>query len=168
MRHPSWSLLLPVSLVVAPLTAQAPQAQLLQALQANRLPLTMGDGRPAGPGWDWLVQEARTARFTLIGEEHGVRETAQLAAALFTALRGSGYSRVAIELSPPIAQDVEAAARRNGRACGASRNFCRRPGYSRFPTCMRKRSSSRMSSRPRPGMSGCCGDSTVRSSAIAT
>jgi hypothetical protein len=95
-------------------TPQAPQARLLEALQANRLPLTMSDGRPAGPGWDWLVREARNARFTLIGEEHGVAETAQLTAALFTALRGSGYSRFAIELSPVIAQDVEAAARRNG------------------------------------------------------
>ena len=26
----------------------------------------MGDG-PAGRGWDWLVQQARDARFTLIG-----------------------------------------------------------------------------------------------------
>ena len=37
----------------------------------------MSDG-PAGRGWDWLVQQARDARFTLIGEEHGVAETAQL------------------------------------------------------------------------------------------
>ncbi|HEY0811465.1 MAG TPA: hypothetical protein VGD49_14950 [Longimicrobiales bacterium] len=74
----------------------------------------MTDGRPAGGGWDWLVREARGARFTVIGEEHGVAETAQLATALFTALRGSGYSRFAIELSPIIAQDVEAAGRRNG------------------------------------------------------
>ena len=73
----------------------------------------MSDG-PAGRGWDWLVQEARDARFTLIGEEHGVAETAQFSAALFNALRGSGYSRMAIELSPIIAQDIEAAARRNG------------------------------------------------------
>ena len=73
----------------------------------------MDDG-PKGPGWDWLVQEARDARFTLIGEEHGVRETAQLSAALFNALRSSGYSRMAIELSPIIAQDIEAAARRSG------------------------------------------------------
>jgi PAS domain S-box-containing protein len=73
----------------------------------------MSDG-PAGRGWDWLVQEAGDARFTLIGEEHGVAETAQLSAALFKALRGSGYSRMAIELSPIIAQDIEAAARRNG------------------------------------------------------
>jgi hypothetical protein len=90
-----------------------PQARLLEALQRNRLPITMGDAL-AGRGWDWLVQEARDARFTLIGEEHGVAETAQLSAALFNALRGSGYSRMAIELSPIIAQDIETAARRNG------------------------------------------------------
>ena len=87
----------------------------LEALRKNRLPLTMnGGGVPAGRGWDWLVREARDARFTLVGEEHGVAETAQLSAALFTALRGSGYKRMAIELSPVIAQDIEAAARRNG------------------------------------------------------
>src|SRR5207253_9034871 len=100
----------------APARAQpqtGPQARLLEALHANRLPLTMSDG-PAGRGWDWLVQEARAARFTLIGEEHGVAETAELSAALFKAIRGSGYSRMAIELSPIIAQDIEAAARRNG------------------------------------------------------
>jgi hypothetical protein len=88
-------------------------ARLLDALQGNRLPITMNNG-PAGRGWDWLVQEARDAHFTLIGEEHGVAETAELSAALFNALRGSGYSRMAIELSPIIAQDIEAAARRNG------------------------------------------------------
>jgi hypothetical protein len=92
---------------------RGPQASLLEALQRNRLPLTMSDG-PAGPGWGWLVQEARDAHFTLIGEEHGVAETAQFSAALFNALRGAGYSRMAIELSPIIAQDIEAAARRNG------------------------------------------------------
>src|SRR5215207_4858560 len=92
---------------------RGPEAALLEALRKNRLPLTMGD-RPAGRGWDWLVREAKDARFTLIGEEHGVAETAQLAAALFTALRGSGYSRLAIELSRVIAQDIEAAARRDG------------------------------------------------------
>src|SRR5258705_8597576 len=91
----------------------SPQARLLEALKGNRLPLTMSDG-PAGRGWVWLVGKARDARLTLIGEEHGVAETAHLSAALFKALRGSGYSRMAIELSPIIAQDIEAAARRNG------------------------------------------------------
>jgi erythromycin esterase-like protein len=101
--------------VVPRAQSQNPSAtsRLLDALQGNRLPLTMTDA-PAGRGWDWLVGEARDARFTLIGEEHGVAETAQLSAALFKALRGSGYTRMAIELSPIIAQDIEAAARRNG------------------------------------------------------
>jgi hypothetical protein len=88
-------------------------ARLLEALQQDRLSLTMNNG-PAGPGWDWLIKEAQAARFTLIGEEHGVAETAQLSAALFNALRESGYSRMAVELSPPIAADIEAAARRDG------------------------------------------------------
>ena len=74
----------------------------------------MSDGRPSGRGWDWLVEGARDARFTLIGEEHGVAETAQLTAALFNAVRGAGYTRMAIELSPVIMQDIETAARRNG------------------------------------------------------
>ena len=92
---------------------EGPEDRLLEALRKNRLPLTMS-GPPAGRGWDWLVENARDARFTLIGEEHGVAETARLSAALFTALRGSGYGRMAVELSPIIAQDIEAAARRNG------------------------------------------------------
>src|SRR4051812_34855575 len=70
-------------------------ALLIEALKGNRLPITMSGG-PAGRGWDWLVQEARDARFTLIGEEHGVAETAQFSAGLFNALRRSGY--MAIEL----------------------------------------------------------------------
>src|SRR2546430_16620955 len=59
-------------------------ARLLEALQGNRLPLTMSDA-PAGRGWDWLVQEARDARLTLIGEEQGVAETGPISAGLFYA-----------------------------------------------------------------------------------
>jgi hypothetical protein len=98
----------------APQMTRGPQETLLEALRKNRLPLTMDGGRPAGQGWDWLVKQARDARFTLVGEEHGVAETAQLTAALFKALRSAGYTRMAIELSPIIVQDIEAAARRNG------------------------------------------------------
>jgi len=91
----------------------APVARLLGALQRNRLAMTIGDA-PAGAGWDWLVKEASSARFTLIGEEHGVAETARFSSALFSALRGSGYDRLAFELSPAMSEIVEAAARRDG------------------------------------------------------
>ena len=73
-------------------------ARLLDALQQNRQSFEISNG----PGWDWIVGEARNAHFTLIGEEHGVVETAEFSAALFNALRGGGYSRMAIELSPII------------------------------------------------------------------
>ena len=95
-------------------TSESPEASLLKALREDRPSLTLNDDGPAGPGWDWLVQEARDARFTLIGEEHGVAETAQFSAALFNTLRDSGYSQLAIELSPAIAGDLETAARGNG------------------------------------------------------
>lgn len=104
--------------VAAPARAQqqtTPQSRLLDALQKNRLPIAMSEGGiPSGRGWDWLVGKARGSRFTLIGEEHGVAETARFSAALFNALTGSGYTRIAIELSPIVAQDIEAAARRKG------------------------------------------------------
>jgi hypothetical protein len=104
--------LTPWSVAVAQMTGSP--TRLLDALRANTLPLTMSDGRPGGAGWDWLVRQAAGARFTVIGEEHGVAETAQLSAALFSALRASGYSRLAIELSPVITQDIETAGRRGG------------------------------------------------------
>lgn len=93
--------------------SQSPQARLLSALQSNRLSLDLND-TPSGSGWDWLLRQASGARFTLIGEEHGVAETARFSAALFKALRSSGYNRIALELSPVIAKDIEAAGRRKG------------------------------------------------------
>ena len=46
-----------------PQPSQSPAAtRLLEALRGNRFAITMSDG-PAGPGWDWLVSEARSARF---------------------------------------------------------------------------------------------------------
>src|SRR6185369_16095893 len=62
-----------------------PVARLLGALQRNRLPITIGDA-PVGAGWEWLVKEASSVRFTLTGEEHGVAETARFSSALFSAL----------------------------------------------------------------------------------
>ena len=73
-----------------PQTPRAPQTRLLEALQRSRLPIAMGES-PSGPGWDFLVREARGAHFTLIGERHGVAETARFSSALFKALRPAGY-----------------------------------------------------------------------------
>ena len=97
----------------APAETNPRAARLLEALQRNRLPISIGD-TASGSGWDWLVREASSARFTLVGEENGVAETARFSSALFTALRRSGYSRMAVGLSPAMAMEVETAARMDG------------------------------------------------------
>lgn len=91
--------------------APGPRERLLARLPDVTRPLTY-DGRTfAGPGWDWLVAEARASEFLCLGEEHGLAEVPALARELFAALRPAGFDRLAIELSPPIAADLDAAAR---------------------------------------------------------
>ena len=63
----------------------------------------------SGPGWDMLVSEGSAADYFLIGEEHGVAEIPVLAGALFDVLRYSGYQKLAIELSAPIARELDQA-----------------------------------------------------------
>lgn len=83
------------------------------ALQ-NRHQLIYRDGRFSGPAWDLLLAEGRAAHFFLIGEEHGIAENAKLAAALFQALAPAGYTRLGIEISPPLATEMDQVLRRGG------------------------------------------------------
>ena len=73
----------------------------------NRHALHFENGEFSGPGWDELVAEGRRAQFFLIGEEHGIAENPILAARLFAALAPSGYRRLAIEISPPMAAIID-------------------------------------------------------------
>jgi len=68
----------------------------------------------SGPGWDRLLQEGLAAQFFLIGEEHGIAENPKLVAQLFTALTKAGYSKLAIEISPPMAKALDTAILDNG------------------------------------------------------
>lgn len=73
------------------------------------------DGRTfSGPAWDRLLTEGKKAQFFLIGEEHGIAENPKLAARLFEALVPSGYSNLAIEISPPVATLLDLAIHANG------------------------------------------------------
>lgn len=67
--------------------------------------------RFSGPAWDILLTEGKKAQFFLLGEEHGIAENPKLAAALFAELAGAGYSKFAIEVSPPMAAALDKAAR---------------------------------------------------------
>jgi hypothetical protein len=79
--------------------------------QENRHRLAYDGTTFSGPAWDLLLNEGRQARFFCIGEEHGIAENPKLAAQLFRALTEAGYSKACVEISPPMAAEMDRAAR---------------------------------------------------------
>lgn len=84
------------------------------AAMENRYRLDYQDGEFSGPAWDVLIEEGSKARFFLLGEEHGIAENPKLAGALFRRLTDAGYSKVAIEVSPPMARKLDETLRKDG------------------------------------------------------
>jgi len=84
--------------------------KLTEAASRNRHPLAYDGARFSGPGWDMLVREGAAAHFFLLGEEHGVAQIPALARELLLALKPSGYERLAIEISAPVAAELDKAA----------------------------------------------------------
>jgi hypothetical protein len=80
------------------------------ALQ-NRQKLNFDGAHFSGPAWDTLVEAGRASQFFLIGEEHGIAENPKLAAQLFTTLASDGYAHACVEISPPMAGELDRAAR---------------------------------------------------------
>lgn len=95
----------------APATPALLMDRLVEAARSNRLRIDYAHGRFGGAGWDRLVAEGRAAHFFLVGEEHGVAEVPKLVGQLAGALKPFGYERLAIEVSPPIAETLEDVAR---------------------------------------------------------
>lgn len=80
---------------------QAPLDSALAAtLEAHRRPLSVEAGVLGGPGAEWLIERAKAARFTLIGESHLNAETPAFTAALLRGLRPLGYTTYVTETGP--------------------------------------------------------------------
>ena len=77
----------------------------------NRYRLDFDGDRFSGQAWEMLLEEGRSSQFFCIGEEHGIAENPKLAAQIFSALTPSGYERVYVEISPPMAAELDGAAR---------------------------------------------------------
>lgn len=92
----------------------------------HRLRLEFDGETFSGPGWDRLVSEGQAARFFLLGEEHGIAENPMLAAQLFATLMKSGYSKMAIEVSPTVAMLLDEALASDG--LDGLRNLYAQPG----------------------------------------
>jgi hypothetical protein len=110
--------LLPAAAQAPPATAPSPtrDERVSKAAAESRMRLDFQRGRFSGPAWDWLLAQGRDSHFLLLGEEHGIAENPKLAAQLFAALVPSGYSKVAVEISPPMAEEIDAALTRGGLA----------------------------------------------------
>lgn len=90
----------------APAALEQAASPLLEALETHRHPLDLEDGRLTGPGGELLTSEAGAARYTLVGETHGVAEAPALVAALFRALQPHGYRHLAVEIGPVQADHI--------------------------------------------------------------
>jgi hypothetical protein len=93
-------------------------ATLVERLQTaaaeNRLRLDHRGDRFSGPAWEKLIEAGRQAQFFIIGEEHGIAENPKFAAAVFHELASHGYSKVVIEISPPMASALDQALQLDG------------------------------------------------------
>ncbi|MBA4000514.1 hypothetical protein [Brevundimonas sp.] len=104
------------ALAASSVRARTPAAQpaledrLAEAARAARHRLDHDGVRFSGPAWDLLLDQGRQAQFFLLGEAHGIAENPKLAAALYAALAPTGYEKLAIEVSPPMAAELDAAA----------------------------------------------------------
>ena len=76
----------------------------------NRIRLDFDGSTFSGPGWDFLIRQASAAQFFLLGEEHGVAQIPMLCKSLLLALKPSGYDRLALEISAPVAAELDRAA----------------------------------------------------------
>lgn len=92
-----------------PATPKPPLAERLAAEAAkHRLAVTFAHGRASGPGVERLIEEAEAAVHFLVGEEHGLAQVPALVSTLFPA---AGYQRLCLEISPPSARALDAAAK---------------------------------------------------------
>ncbi len=94
-----------------PATPSPPPASVLSRLVARAKdhihPIAFDGHQFSGPGWDLLVREGAEADYFLVGEEHGLAEIPVLTGALFAALHPAGYEKLAIEISPTIASELD-------------------------------------------------------------
>lgn len=88
--------------------------ELHSAALENRHRLDFDGEAFSGPAWRSLLEEGGRAQFFVIGEEHGIAENPKFAAALFAKLSADGYSKVVIEVSPPMASELDRALEQGG------------------------------------------------------
>ena len=103
------SLLLVMMIWLSMLSAKSEKSEITAIKQftnlvgLNQYAIHFQDGQYVGEGFDFLLKAGQQAQFFMLGEEHGIAENPQLAAALLTELVAHGYQHLAVEVSPQMA-----------------------------------------------------------------
>src|ERR1700688_705642 len=108
--HRAATLVLTACLLLMPL-AQAQNAAFTEHLKKNRGAIGVQDGKLAGPSADLLRTALADAQFIALGEDHGIRQIPEFAAALCAELAPHGFHHMGLEIGPYVAPEIEKMAR---------------------------------------------------------
>jgi len=106
--------------------------KLIERARQNRMPIAYDGKRFTGAGWDLILAEGKASQFFMFGEEHGCAEVPALVREIFLALKPAGFEHLALEISSPIAADLDEAAR--GGIDGLKRFYTDSPPGTAFYT----------------------------------
>lgn len=97
--------------LVFAICARAQTAEFTEVLKKNRGAISVQDGKLAGPSAEVLRSALAEAQFVALGEDHGIRQIPEFAAALCAELAPHGFHHIALEIGPYVAPDLEKMAR---------------------------------------------------------
>src|SRR5271165_2721541 len=86
-------------------------AAFTDALKKNRVAISVQDGKLAGPSAEVLRAALADAQFVALGEDHGIRQVPDFAAALCAELAPHGFHHMGLEVGPYVAPEIEKMAR---------------------------------------------------------
>src|SRR5271168_3686126 len=82
---------------------RAQNAAFTETLKKNRAAISVQDGRLAGSGAEILRGALADAQFVALGEDHGIRQIPEFAAALCAELAPHGFHHMGLEIGPYVA-----------------------------------------------------------------
>jgi hypothetical protein len=91
--------------------SHAQNAAFTETLKKNRGAISVQDGKLAGPSAEVLRAALAEAQFVALGEDHGIRQIPEFAAALCAELATHGFHHMGLEIGTYVAPDLEKIAR---------------------------------------------------------
>jgi hypothetical protein len=91
--------------------SRAQNAEFTETLKNNRGAISVQDGKLAGPRAELLRAALAQAQFVALGEDHGIRQIPEFAAALCAELAPHGFHHMGLEIGTYVAAELEKMAR---------------------------------------------------------